>query len=251
MTLEEYFKQHPCAALAFSGGADSAYLLYVAVKCGSYVRPYYVKTQFQPQFEFEDALRLTDELKVEMRVIEKDILSVPEVSSNPADRCYYCKRQIMGSILDAAVRDGFSLLMDGTNASDPVADRPGMRALTELQIQSPLRLCGLTKEKIREESRSAGLFTWNKPAYACLATRIPSGQTILAEDLARTEKAEEILSNLGFSDFRVRLRANKALLQITENQMPAVHEQWEKILQLLGPFYEAVELDQHPREKSL
>ena len=191
-------------ALAFSGGTDSAYLLYAAKACGCDVRAYYVETSFQPEFEREDARRLAKELGADMKTLPLNILALDSVRNNPKDRCYSCKNAIFHEILKAAADDGFSYVMDGTNASDDAGDRPGMRALRELKVFSPLRLCGTTKKALREYSRNAGLFTWDKPAYACLATRVPSGTFIDEEILARIEWAEGQLANLGFSDFRVR-----------------------------------------------
>ena len=202
--LSAFFKDHPKMALAFSGGTDSAYLLYAAKACGCDVRAYYVETSFQPEFEREDARRLAKELGADMKTLPLNILALDSVRNNPKDRCYSCKNAIFHEILKAAADDGFSCVMDGTNASDDAGDRPGMRALRELKVFSPLRLCGITKKALREYSRNAGLFTWDKPAYACLATRIPSGTFIDEEILARIEWAEGQLANLGFSDFRVR-----------------------------------------------
>ena len=183
MELSDFFRENPRAALAFSGVTDSAYLLYEALQCGAEVRPYYVKTPFQPRFELDDALRLTKELGTELTVIEYDILNDGLVAANPADRCYHCKKKLFGLLLrERAANDGFSLIIDGTNASDDAGDRPGMRALGELCVRSPLRECGLTKAEIRARSKEAGLFTWNKPAYACLATRVPTGRPIERED---------------------------------------------------------------------
>ena len=179
MELNDFFKENPRAALAFSGGTDSAYLLYMALKCGAQVRPYYVKTPFQPRFELDDALRLARELGTELTVIEYDILDDGLIAANPADRCYHCKKKLFGLLLrERAANDGFPLIIDGTNASDEAGERPGMRALCELGVRSPLRECGLTKTEIRARSRTAGLFTWDKPAYACLATRVPAGRRI-------------------------------------------------------------------------
>ena len=127
MTLEQFFQAHPRAAVAFSGGVDSAYLLYEAARLGTEVKAYYVKTAFQPQFELEDAQRLAAELKVPMEILPLDVLCKPEITANPADRCYHCKKEIFSAILSAARRDGFSVLLDGTNASDDAGDRPGMR----------------------------------------------------------------------------------------------------------------------------
>ena len=142
MTLQEFFKEVPKAAVAFSGGADSAFLLWAAREYGADVRAYYVKTAFQPAFELKDARRLARELQVPMTVIEEDILAVPEAAQNGPKRCYYCKRALFSSLREAARRDGYPVLLDGTNASDDAKDRPGMQALRELQVRSPLRECG-------------------------------------------------------------------------------------------------------------
>ena len=180
--------------------------------------------------------------------------------------------------------------MDGTNASDDAGDRPGMRALRELKVFSPLRLCGITKKALREYSRNAGLFTWDKPAYACLATRVPSGTFIDEEILARIEWAEGQLANLGFSDFRVRAaelpdpdanasrtpapdasasgipasgapdsgvphsgtpkRNWAARLQITKDQLPLLLEHRSRILELLKTRFSQVSLDLELRAPS-
>ena len=243
MTLQDFFQANPKAALAFSGGVDSAYLLYEAVRCGAQVRAYYVKSAFQPQFELEDARRLAAELGADLRVLEVDVLADPRIGANPANRCYYCKTAIFTAIHAAAKEDGFSLLLDGTNASDDAGDRPGMRALQELSVRSPLRECGLTKEEIRQLSREAGLFTWDKPAYACLATRIPTGEAITAEKLRWTEAAEDHLFALGFSDFRVRMVGTAAKLQLPAAQLPRLMERRQEIVAQLKQYYSDVLLD--------
>ncbi|MDD6023302.1 MAG: ATP-dependent sacrificial sulfur transferase LarE [Oscillospiraceae bacterium] len=241
MDLQDFFREHPKAALAFSGGVDSAYLLYEAVKAGVEVRPYFVKTAFQPEFELEDALKLGRQLGVEITVIPCDIL--PSAGHNPPDRCYHCKRALFGTLLRQAEKDGLTLVMDGTNASDDAADRPGMKALKELEVRSPLRECGFTKDMIREKSRQAGLFTWNKPAYACLATRFPAGTPITEEALRKVELAEETLFSLGFTDFRVRMFEGAARIQVKEAQMPGLLDRREKILTALKPLFRGVFLD--------
>lgn len=249
MTLQTFFRENPKAAIAFSGGADSAYLLCEAVKCGAAVRAYYVKSAFQPAFELADARRLTEILGAELTVLEVDILSVPLVAANGPERCYHCKKAIFTAIAAAAAADGFSLLLDGTNASDEASNRPGMRALNELSVRSPLRECGLTKAEIRRLSKAAGLFTWNKPAYACLATRIPSGTAIAAEVLERTEKAEDALFAMGFTDFRVRLWNGQAKLQLTAAQFPLLLEKRTEILETLRNYYSGVLLDLEVRDE--
>ena len=247
MTLEEFFHTVPKAAAAFSGGTDSALLLWAAKRYGCDVRAYYVKTPFQPRFEYEDACRLARELDVLMSVVELDILTVPEAAANGPQRCYHCKRALFNRLWETVRRDGYPVLLDGTNASDDAGDRPGMRALQELEVRSPLRECGLTKDEIRRLSREAGLFSWDKPAYACLATRIPTGQPITARDLAVTEAAETYLFSLGFTDFRVRLAGRSAKIQLPAAQMPHLLEHRQEILDRLGQDYDAVWLDLEAR----
>ena len=153
--------------------------------------------------------------------------------------------------------------MDGTNASDDAGDRPGMRALKEMKVLSPLRLSGITKTALREYSRNAGLFTWNKPAYACLATRVPSGISIEASVLGDVEWAEKSLSDLGFRDFRVRVYPDPAAadpkadapwcakLQLTEDMIPKLMEQRKEICALLKQRFTDVTLDLVARTPSM
>lgn len=251
MTLKEFFEQNPKCALAFSGGADSAYLLWYARQSGADVTAYYAKTPFQPAFELDDARRLAEETGARMEIIELDPLKNAEIRRNDARRCYYCKNAIFSAILAAAGADGYALVIDGTNASDDAEDRPGMQALREMGVRSPLRECGITKPQLRELSRQAGLFTAKKPAYACLATRIPTGEEITAEALKRVEGAEEALKGLGFFDFRVRKRGDCALLQVTEGQMAAALEKNKEIRKALAPWFAQVCLDLQPRKASL
>lgn len=251
MNLNEYWKGVKRVALAFSGGTDSAYLLSEAMKSGCEVHPYFVKTAFQPQFELDDAMQLANELGVELTIIEKDILQVPEVAVNPENRCYYCKQAIFQSIAEAALADGCQFVMDGTNASDDADSRPGMKALAEMGVRSPLRECGLTKQEIRRKSREAGLFTWDKPAYACLATRIPAGTSIEPDVLKRIEQAEQVLSDAGFVDFRIRVFQGAAILQMTEQQWNRVCLHRGSLFQSISPYFNRVLLDLNPREESV
>ncbi len=248
MTLKDFFCDHPEVAIAFSGGVDSSYLLYAAKQYARRVKAYYVKAAFQPQFELDDAIRMAKELGAEMEIIRLDVLSAPHVCENPENRCYYCKKAIFGEIVSAAAKDGFSVLLDGTNASDDAGDRPGMKALAELSVLSPLRECGLVKSEIRRLSKEAGLFTWDKPAYACLATRIPTGEEITAEKLAATEAAEGYLFSLGFTDFRVRSSEWHARLQLPEDQWALLVEHRKEVLSKLKEYYKTVSLDLEVRQ---
>ena len=243
MTLEQFFQENPRCALGFSGGVDSAYLLYAGVKAGADIRPYFIKTAFQPAFELADAQKLAAGLGAEVTVLELDALADPRVAANPADRCYFCKQNLFRTLKERAIADGYPVLLDGTNASDEAGDRPGMRALAELSVRSPLRECGLTKAEIRARSREAGLFTWDKPAYACLATRVPAGETITADLLARVEGAEDALFRLGYTDFRVRVFHSAARLQLPRGQMERAVREAESIQAALKPYFTPVLLD--------
>ena len=243
MELRDFFQECPKVALGFSGGVDSAYLLYAALDHGAQVRPYFIKTAFQPQFELEDARRLCAQLGVELTVVELDVLQIPGVAENPPDRCYHCKRALFGRLRQQAQADGYTVLIDGTNASDDAGDRPGMRALGELSVRSPLRECGITKAQVRALSKEAGLFTWDKPAYACLATRVPTGEAIAPETLRKVEAAEEALFSLGYSDLRVRVFHGAARLQLPGQQLEQAAKEREAILQALAPWFDMVLLD--------
>ena len=247
MDLPTFFAQHPRAALAFSGGTDSAYLLRAALSAGAEVRPYFLQTPFQPAFERADARRLCESLGVPLTVVGADPLSCPEIAANPPDRCYHCKRLLFTRLCDAAAQDGFPLMIDGTNASDDAGDRPGMRALQELGVLSPLRLCGITKGEVRRRSREAGLFIADKPSYACLATRIPVGTPLTAAALRLAEAAEERVAALGFIGFRLRLFHGCARLQVTAEQMPLAVAQREALEEALRADFDGVLLDLIPR----
>ena len=241
--LRDFFTENKKVALAFSGGVDSSYLLYAAKENGCDIHPYFIKTKFQPEFELEDAKRLAGEMDIELEIVEYDILSQLDVRLNAKDRCYYCKSALFGAIKDAAHSAGIDVIIDGTNASDDYSDRPGMRALEEMGIRSPLRMCGFEKQEIRELCKKAGLFIWDKPAYACLATRIPTGETITAEALGKVEKAEDYLASLGFSDFRVRYFKGAAKIQLKKEQFEKAILLREKILDNLSLYFGDVLLD--------
>ena len=243
MTLQDFFRENPRAALAFSGGVDSAYLLWAAREWAQDVKAYYVHSPFQPAFELSDAKRLAEELRMPMAVLEADVLSVPGAAANGPDRCYHCKTALFTLLKGAALADGYTLLMDGTNASDDAGDRPGMRALAELAVRSPLRECGITKAEVRQRSREAGLFTWDKPAYACLATRVPTGTAITREALTAVEGAESALAALGYRDFRVRLFHGAARLELTERDFARAAGERAAVKAALSPWFKTVLLD--------
>ena len=247
MTIQEFFQQNPIAAIAFSGGVDSALLLHEAAKYAERTAAYFVHTPFQPAFELSDAQETAQKIGVPLTVLDFDVLTVPEAAANPPDRCYSCKRALFTLLLDRARADGFSLVLDGSNASDDAEDRPGMRALRELGVRSPLRECGVTKAEIRRLSREAGLPVWDKPSYACLATRVPTGTPITAQALRRVAEGEAALMSLGLTDFRLRLRGGDALLQVRAEQMPLARKLLAAPPAALAENFRAVTLDTTPR----
>ena len=248
MNLKEFFDQNPRIAIAFSGGVDSSYLLYAAKTHGCDVKAYYVKTAFQPQFELDDAMRFAYMHSAPMRIVHIDVFQSKEILENPKDRCYYCKKAVFTALIDAAREDGYTIICDGTNASDDATERAGMRALAELGVLSPLREAGLTKPEIRRLSREAGLFTHDKPSYACLATRIPTGTEITQERLNIVATGEDLLRTLGFTDFRLRYLGDVARLQIPANQFKLAMELRDRITAILKPYFQSVLLDLTPRQ---
>lgn len=247
MQISEFFQSHRKVALAFSGGTDSSYLLYAAKLFGCDVQPYFVDSAFQPQFELNEAKQVADELDLNLKILNIDVLSSKSVTDNPLNRCYYCKHAVFSLIKNEAAKDGYAVVIDGTNASDNIDDRPGMKALQELGVLSPLRECGVTKTKVYELSKAANLLTKDKPSYACLATRIPHGTEITEGILIKVEKSEDFMRSIGFSDFRVRTMAGSCKLQIRENQFRLLLENSTKLVEELKKYFDDVLLDLNPR----
>lgn len=254
MNLKTFFDENKKSAIAFSGGTDSSFLLYAAKNYGCDVRAYYIHSPFQPEFELEDAKRIATQLNVDLKILTYNILENQQVQKNPANRCYFCKKNILKKIINQAKSDGYSVILDGTNASDDVNDRPGMKALTELNVLSPLRICGITKTDVRRLSKEAGLFTYKKPSYACLATRIPTGHEIQKEDLMKVEKAESILSEMGFQNFRIRMyryEVGVASLETEERQWKYAQDNLDKIEKMLIPWFDRVILENTHRKAEI
>ena len=200
--------------VAFSGGVDSTFLLYVLKKFSdAKVSAMTIKTPYIPQWEVEEA----EEFCMSMD-IDHEILELPLDNSlllNPPDRCYRCKTLLFGEIKKYAADKGFNIIVDGSNADDTKDYRPGMRALRELDVRSPLLENGFTKEEIRKYLREFELEIWDKPAYACLLTRIPYNTGITPGKLTLIEESERFMHKLGFPGTRVRLHENIARLEIS------------------------------------
>ncbi len=238
--LFKYFQVHRRIAIAFSGGVDSSYLLYAAKTCNIDVRAYIVENPFRSPVERRNSEAVCELLGVHPTVLEINTLDDPSITANPPERCYLRKKFVFSAIVRRAWRDGFKLIADATNATDDPAGRPGMRALDELGILSPLRICGIGKKDLRMLSREAGLPTWDLPSDSCLATRIPHGTEITEALLTRTESAEEELHSLGLRDIRVRYRDGGAVLEVTDAESSVLDSNKERVEEILLKYYPAV-----------
>lgn len=248
MEIIEFFNQNTEVAVAFSGGVDSAVLLYLAARYAGRVKAYYVKTAFQPAFELEDAKACAAMLGVPLDVLTLDIFSDAAITANPANRCYLCKRKIFGAILQAAKADGFATVLDGTNADDSPSERPGMQALKELCVLSPLRLCGLHKADIRQIAREQEIPVADKPSYACLATRVPAGTAITKEILVKTEDTENRLREAGLKNFRVRYQNGAARLELGSEEFLLFMRHRDTLSNILLEQYTGAVLDLKERK---
>lgn len=246
--LQEFFKEHNKVAIAFSGGVDSTFLIYAAKQCGADVRAYFVKNEFIPKYVFDDAINTAYEVEVDMRIVRAEALADPSVTENDKDRCYYCKRNILQSIIRKAYADGYETLLDGTNASDDIEDRPGFKAVEELRVLSPLKECGITKAMIRQYLKDANISVWDKPSYSCLATRIPTGVEITDKNLTKVDAGEAYLRMKGFSDFRVRIDGECARLELTESDYHKAMEIKEDIIKTFRKYFYDVIFDENFRK---
>jgi len=230
-------------AVGFSGGADSTFLLMAAKEAlGERVLALTAVTPYTERQEVADALALGAQLGVRHELVELDM---PEgVEANPPDRCYICKRALFGKLLEVAQNTGFGWVLEGSNLDDLGDFRPGMRALRELEIDSPLLECKISKGDVHRLSEFLGLSTWNKPTNACLLTRLPIGQRVTMEDLNRLEAAERFLRTRGFVCVRVRMHADLARIEVTPEQRRRLLEEAEVIAETLqGLDFRHVTLD--------
>lgn len=246
MDPREYFGGRR-VAICFSGGIDSSYLLHVAASCGADVVAMYADTPFDRPEDRARAESVAEREGIELVRVRPEL--PPEAFANGPDRCYHCKRAIMGTIVEEAGRRGCDAVADGTNASDRWDDRPGMRALEELGIESPLRMWGLTKDDIRERSRIEGLDGWDLPSNSCVATRVMTGVPITAETLERVAEAERRVGALGFAGFRVRTDGKDAVLRVMAGDRGRAEAMMPEIRGRLSDLFGDVGLDDVVRER--
>jgi uncharacterized protein len=206
------------AAVAFSGGVDSSFLCHAAAaSLGKNAVAVTVVSPMLPKSEIDCARDIARRVGIRHILVEEPEIE-EEVAANPKERCYFCKKIEFGNIQKAAAEHGISVVLDGSNMDDLGDYRPGLKALEELKIVSPLREAALTKNEIRELSRRFNLPTWDKPAFACLASRIPYGERIDREKLFRVERAEDSLRAKGFRQFRVRSHGDLARIEVAREE---------------------------------
>lgn len=221
--LEEYLKKLENVFIAFSSGVDSTFLLKIAHDTlGENVIAVTVKSCSFPNRELNEAVEFCKKENIKHIIVESEELNIEGFKDNPPNRCYLCKKELFTKIRSIAEGYGVKYILEGSNLDDEDDYRPGMQAIKELGIKSPLRELKFTKNKIRELSKKLGLSTFDKPSFACLASRFVYGETITEEKLYMVDKAEQFLLDLGFHQVRVRIHSNIARIEVEPNEMQKI-----------------------------
>lgn len=236
--LKAYLKEADRIAIAFSGGVDSTYLLKTAHEVlGERAVAVTVISSTFPKREIEEARLFCEKENIRQIVVYCDEMQIEGFKENPKNRCYICKKALFLQMLDAVKKEGIETLAEGSNMDDLRDYRPGMKAVAELGIVSPLRMAELYKSEIRECSKALDLPTWEKPSFACLASRFVYGETITKEKLWMVEMAEELLKEMGFRQFRVRIHGRMARIEVLPEEFEKLMKK-EKREQIVKSFAE-------------
>lgn len=244
--LKEIIKSLESVVIAFSGGVDSTLLAKVALDVlGDKVIAVTARSETYTKSELEDAIELAKKIGIRHEVIVSEELDIPEFSHNPANRCYYCKKELLKKLKEIAEAYGFKNVIEGANFDDTDDYRPGMIAVDEMGVRSPLKEAKLTKSEIRDLSKRFGLPTWDKPSAACLASRFPYGSEITREKLNVIGEAEAFLKSLGIRQLRVRHHDQIARIEVAEKDMDILIQNRQQIvikLKELGFKYVTMDL---------
>lgn len=223
--LKEILRGYGKVMIAYSGGVDSTFLCKVAAETlADNAKAVTVVSHVLPSRERKQAEDLAEAMGISHELMDLNELDIAGFAENPTNRCYLCKKDLFTRLWDLARKEGFSVLAEASNTDDDLDYRPGMQAIRELGVASPLKEARLNKQEIRILSKELGLATWDKPSFACLATRFPYGTPITNEKLDRIEKAEQLLADLGFSQYRVRYHGEVARIEILPSEMPRIFE---------------------------
>jgi len=218
--LRRLMRQMANVLVAYSGGVDSSYLAYLANdELGCDAICILGLSPSVSKFQKDEALQTAENLGLSFETIKTDEIENEHYSANPANRCYFCKSELYEKLSAIAAEREIEFVLDGTNADDLTEIRPGRMAAQEKLVRSPLAEVGLTKNEIRQLSRRAGLSGWEKPASPCLASRIAYGVPVTIERLSKVESAEEVLRQMGFREFRVRVHGDLARIEISPGEM--------------------------------
>lgn len=218
-SLREYIKSLESVAVAFSSGVDSTFLLKIAHDVlGNKAVAVTARSCSFPERELNEAINFTKENGIEHIIVESEELDIEGFSENPINRCYLCKSELFTKMIGVAKNKGLNEIIEGSNMDDMGDYRPGLEAVKELHIKSPLRKVGLNKDEIRQLSKELGLPTWEKQSFACLSSRFPYGESITEEKLKMVDEAEQLLLDLGFRQVRVRHHNTLARIEIDEKE---------------------------------
>lgn len=217
--LKDNIKKRGSAAIAFSGGVDSTFLVKVANEVlGNKLIAVTATSSTYPERELKEAIKYAKDIGVKHLIISSEELDIDGFASNPKNRCYHCKKELYTKINKVAKENSVKYVFDGSNLDDNGDYRPGMQAARELEVISPLKEANLTKVDIRELSKQLGLPTWNKPAFACLSSRFPYGKKITLPKLKMVDEAEQFLLDIGIRQVRVRHHGEIARIEVSPEE---------------------------------